>query len=69
MHRNFGGNRVATAVGLGLTASFFMLGIALVGTMVVLEEVLGGVGESGAPRGRGRGHDREPSPEAGRAAA
>jgi len=42
MHRSAGGNKMNTAIGLGLTAGLFAFGIVLVTTLVVLEKVLGG---------------------------
>ncbi len=37
-----GGNRVNTAVGYGLTASLFIFGWILLGTMLLLNEIFGG---------------------------
>jgi hypothetical protein len=50
-----------TAVGLGLTAGLFVFGIVLVGTMIVLDEVLGGVDPGSAPK-KDPGGGAEPGP-------
>lgn len=49
MRRDAGGGSVNTAVGYGLTASLFVFGWLLLGTMLLLKEIFGGPGPDVAP--------------------
>lgn len=51
MNRRAGGSVKNTLVGAGLTASLFLFGLVVLGTMMLLEQLFGGAGDARRAQG------------------